>query len=224
MPRSLKRLLAALAIAACADAAPSHAQEDASPLPTWTVGPYFGMARNSPGGDKWGSIADRDHYIVGIRASAPVLRWEKLSVAFAPELVPILLITNNPTYRTTAVFRNGAWRRTQVADGSAPVFGVGFAPLGTEVLLGLGPRVHAFAATAVGVAWFTREVPVANSKAYNYTIELGGGLLWQLRPPHRLRIGYMFHHLSNGWSATENPGLDGDVFYAGWETTLARGN
>jgi hypothetical protein len=68
--------------------------------------------------------------------------------------------------------------------------------------------------------WFTREVPVANSKAYNYTSALGGGLLWEYRARRRIRLGYMFHHLSNGWSATENPGLDGDVFYLGWESLV----
>ncbi|HEY2956031.1 MAG TPA: acyloxyacyl hydrolase [Candidatus Eisenbacteria bacterium] len=196
------------------------AAEDSPPLPVWHVGPYFGMARNSPGGDKWGAIADRDHYFLGVRASAPVLRWGGLSLAFAPEIVPVLVITNNPTYRTVTEIRDGTEHQTQVADGSAPVFGAGFAPLGTEALVRVDPRIQAFAAMAVGVVWFTREVPVANSKSYNYTVELGGGLLWECRPPHRLRIGYMFHHLSNGWSAVENPGLDGDVFYVGWETAL----
>ena len=123
-------------------------------------------------------------------------------------------------YRTVPVIGEGAARTTQFEDGRGPVFGAGFAPLGTEALVRVRPRVQAFAAIAVGVIWFTREVPVANSKAYNYTSELGGGLIWQCRPGRRLRFGYMFHHLSNGWSATQNPGLDGDVFYLGWEKTM----
>jgi hypothetical protein len=145
------------------------------------------------------------------------MRLGGFSLAFSPEIVPLIVITNNPTYHTAAVFQNGAYRQTHVEDGSAPVFGIGFAPLGTEALVRLGPRTTAFAAVAVGVAWFTREVPVPNSKAYNYTCELGGGLLWEYQPGRRLRFGYMFHHLSNAWSGEENPGLDGDVFYLGWE-------
>ena len=86
----------------------------------WRVGPYFGMARNSPGGEKWGSIADRDHYMVGVRATAPVLRWQRLTVEFAPEIVPLMIITDNPTYRWVTQFQNGAFRRVQVVDGFAP--------------------------------------------------------------------------------------------------------
>ena len=214
---ALGRGLAVLALAACVFAPGARGAEDSSPLPVWYVGPYLGTAHNSPGGDKWGSIGDRDHYILGVRGSTEVLRWGSFSLAFAPEIVPVIVITNNPTYHTVTVIRGGVARETQVEDGSAPVLGIGFAPLGTEALLRVGSRVQGFAAIAVGVAWFTREVPVANSKAYNYTAELGGGVLWEYRPGRRLRFGYMFHHLSNAWSAVENPGLDGDVFYLGWE-------
>lgn len=218
----MNRALAALGLVACSfsPAARSHAAEDASPLPVWHAGPYFGAGRNSPGGNKWGAISDRDHYFLGVRGSAQVLRWGSFSLAFAPEIVPLLVVTNNPTYRTVTVFRDGASRQTQVPDGSGPVFGAGFSPLGTEAIVRVRPRVQVFAAMAVGVIWFTRAVPVANSKAYNYASELGGGVLWKCRPRWRLRLGYMFHHLSNGWSAEENPGLDGDVFYLGWERTV----
>ena len=207
-------LLAGCGLPAAARAA------DGDALPVWHVGPYFGTAHNSPGGDKWGAIADRDHYMIGIRGSAPVMRWGAFSLAFAPEAVPVMIITNNPTYRTVTVISGGTSHQTEVADGTAPVFGAGFSPLGTEALLRATPRVQGFGAIAVGVLWFTRDVPVANSKAYNYTIELGGGVLWEYKPQRRLRIGYMFHHLSNAWSAAENPGLDGDVFYLGWETAV----
>ena len=216
------RGLAVLALAACAFAPNACGAEDASPLPDWYAGPYFGTAHNSPGGDKWGSIADRDHYMIGIRGSTEVLRLGGFSLAFSPEIVPLIVITNNPTYHTAIAFRNGAPHTIEVADGTAPVFGIGFAPLGTEALLRVGPRAQAFAAVAVGVSWFTRDVPVANSKSYNYTIELGGGLLWEYRPGHRIRFGYMFHHLSNAWSAEENPGLDGDVFYLGVDRLLGK--
>ena len=215
----MRRVLAVLVFAAwnLALSAGAQAAEDASLLPVWHVGPYLGTAHNSPGGGKWGAIADRDHYFLGVRCSAPVLRWGILSLAYAPEIVPLLVVTDNPMYHTVTEIRGGVPYRTQVEDGSAPVLGTGFAPLGTEAILRVRPRVQVFAAIAVGVMWFTREVPVANSKSYNYTSELGGGVLWEFSSGRRLRLGYMFHHLSNGWSAQENPGLDGDVFYVGWE-------
>jgi len=215
------RTLAAFAIAASVLApALSHAAEDASPLPVWHVGPYVGVALNSPGGSPWGETPDRDHLFIGVRGSAPVLRWNALSLAYASEVVPVLIVTNNPTYETTIVSRGGVTRLTQVENGTGPVYGVGFSPFGLEALVRTGPRTQLFGASAVGVVWFTREVPVANSRAFNYTIDFGGGLLWEYRAQRRLRFGYMFHHLSNNWTAEENPGLDGNVFYAGWEAAV----
>jgi hypothetical protein len=209
-------------LAACflASGAIARAAVDNSPLPLWHVGPYFGTAHNSPGGEKWGAISDRDHYFLGVRGSAPVLRLRGFTLAYSPEVVPLLVITNNPTYRTITVIRGGATRRVQVENGTALVAGAGLSPLACEALLRLTPQVQIYCAAAVGMIWFTREVPVANSKAYNYTSALGGGLLWEYRARRRIRLGYMFHHLSNGWSATENPGLDGDVFYLGWESLV----
>ena len=213
--------LALAGLVACAAlGTTAHAAPDDSPLPVWDIGPYLGTAHNSPGGEKWGAIADRDHYFIGVRGSAPVLRLGGFTLAYAPEIVPIIVVTDNPTYHWVTVIRGGAARRIQVEDGTAPVFGAGIAPLGSEALLRLTPRSQAFVSAAVGVAWFTREVPVANSKAYNYTSALGGGLVWEYSAGRRLRFGYMFHHLSNGWSAQENPGLDGDVFYIGWEAKV----
>lgn len=213
--------LAALTLAPRAGHAADGPAPDRSPLPFWRVGPYAGLGLNSPGGEKWGSVADRDHLILGVRASADVARWGRLALAFSPEVVPALILSNNPIYETVPMQVGGVTRQTQVVVGYGPVYGLGIAPLGTEVTLRTGSTMQAFVAVAVGVIWFTREVPVANSKAYNYTIELGGGLLWEYEPGRRIRFGYMFHHLSNAWSAMENPGLDGDIFYVGMERTVA---
>ncbi len=194
--------------------------DEASPLPVWHVGPYLGVALHSPGGDTWGETPDRNHLFVGVRGSAPVLGWKALALAYAPEVVPILIVSNNPTYQTALVRQGGVSRLTEVADGTAPVYGFGFSPFGLETQVRTGQRIQLFGAVATGMVWFTREVPVANSRAFNYTFELGGGLLWEYGARRRLRFGYMFHHLSNAWTAEENPGLDGDVFYIGWEVAL----
>ena len=215
------RLGAACALAASVlQPAVARAADVASPFPVWHVGPYVGVALNSPGGDTWGETPDRNHLFVGVRGSAPVLGLKALTLAYAPEVVPILVVSNNPTYRTAVVSQGGVSRLTEVADGTAPVYGFGFSPFGLEAQVRTGERVQLFGAVAAGMVWFTRDVPVANSRTFNYTFELGGGLLWEYGARKRLRFGYMFHHLSNAWTAEQNPGLDGDVFYLGWEVAL----
>jgi hypothetical protein len=81
---------------------------------------------------------------------------------------------------------------------------------------------RAYAASAGGVAWFTQDVPIAGAGAFNYTFEVGGGVLWRYRDRDSVRIGYKFHHLSNGYRRLFNPGLDGAVFLVGYEHAIAR--
>ena len=141
-------------------------------------------------------------------------RTPRASVGYAPEVVPLLIITNNPKYRT--VTAPGGFRFT-VEDGRGPVAGFAISPIGLEARLRFGDRWRVYAASAAGAVWFTREVPVADSRVFNYTFEIGGGVLWQGRERTALRLGYKFHHLSNGYTSWQNPGIDGAVFLAGLE-------
>ena len=61
---------------------------------------------------------------------------------------------------------------------------------------------------------------MAYARAFNYTFEVGGGVLWRIRPRDSLRIGYKFHHLSNLFTAPQNPGIDGAVFLLGFERAI----
>lgn len=213
MRLSTATVLLGLLCAAPGAADPSAA---AAALPDWRFGGYLGGARHSPVG-RWGLIPDRDHVIVGLHGSATVFELGRLGLAYAPELVPLLLITPNPKYATAVRVVNGTPQRVVVERGSGPVWGAGLAPLGIEVDMELDRRWSAYGAAAVGAVWFTRDVPVANSRDMNYTFQFGGGLLWEYHPGRWIRCGYQYHHLSNLDSAPENPGLDGNVIYVGWQ-------
>jgi hypothetical protein len=107
-----------------------------------------------------------------------------------------------------------------VEDGKGPVAGFAISPIGLEAQIRLTPRWRAYTAGAAGVVWFTREVPTANARAFNYTFEVGGGVLWRYRSRQSLRVGYKFHHLSNLYTAPANPGIDGAVFLLGFERAI----
>src|SRR5262245_52912850 len=215
-----RRALAALLTAACLRAPAAARAQDDSPLPLWHIGPYLGGAKNSPGGGDWGGVPDRDHLFLGVRGTTPVLRWEALTLAYAAEVTPILIISDNPEYKSGFVTKGGVTYLTEVENGTAPVWGAGFSPLGLEARLGVPPHGQVFGAIAMGLIWCTRDVPVANSRAVNATAEMGFGLLWEYSDRRRMRFGYKFHHLSNSWTAEENPGLNANVFYVGWETAV----
>jgi len=215
-----RHALVALWLAACLLAPAAARAQDDSPLPQWHVGAYLGGARNSPGSGDWGGVPDRDHLFFGVRGTAPVFRWRALTLAYAAELTPMLIISDNPEYRMGIVTRGGVTYLTEVENGTAPVYGAGFSPLGLETRVRVAPRAQVFGAVAMGLIWFTRDVPVANSRSVNITAEMGFGLLWEYRDGRRMRFGYKFHHLSNSWTAEENPGLNANVFYVGWETAV----
>ena len=127
------------------------------------------------------------------------------------------MIFNNPKYRH---FQEADGRQITVEDGKGPVAGFAISPIGLEAQIRLTPRWRAYTAGAAGVVWFTREVPTANARAFNYTFEVGGGVLWRYRSRQSLRVGYKFHHLSNLYTAPANPGIDGAVFLLGFERAI----
>ncbi len=196
-------------------AAPVGAQSDVpaadAAAPRWEITPYVGGAINSPGGWFLGITPDRHHLFVGVHANLNIVRRERWSFAYAPEVVPLLLVTGNPRIVPVSD-ENG----TGLFPGNpGPVAGFAVSPLGIEYQRRLDDRWRYFAALAGGVVWFSRDVPVPLSRSFNYTFEYGGGVLWRRNARTSLRVGYKFHHLSNNYTAAENPGLDGHVFMVG---------
>jgi lipid A 3-O-deacylase len=80
----------------------------------------------------------------------------------------------------------------------------------------MGTRVSALGRLAVGGLWFDRQLPVPDSREFNFTLEMGGSVAFQVRPGSALEVGYKFHHLSNMYTRPENGGVDADLFYIGW--------
>jgi hypothetical protein len=200
--------------------ATARAQADVAPaglLPRIEIGPYVGVARHSPAGHHFGVVPDRNHLFLGVELTMNAVRTTRWAFGLAPEIVPLLIVSNNPTYRSVSTARGG---RFIIEDGRRSVTGFAVSPLALQAQVRITSRLRAYASGAGGVVWFSRAVPVADSRAFNYTFELGGGVRWQVRPRESLRIGYKFHHLSNAYTAPQNPGLDAKVFLIGYERAL----
>jgi len=50
-------------------------------------------------GTHLGVTPDRNHLLIGLHATARVVRSRRLTLNYAPEIAPLLLISNNPKYR-----------------------------------------------------------------------------------------------------------------------------
>jgi hypothetical protein len=137
-------------------------------------------------------------------------------LAYAAEFLPAVIVWPIPMCQTICV----SGQPVRFERGSAPVWGVGLTPLGLEGRLRVHPRWAILGAGGLGFIQFTRAVPVAGSRALNYTVEYGGGVLWRFRAQQWLQLGFKFHHLSNLYTAPLNPGLDANVLYLAWSYRL----
>jgi len=189
--------------------------------PAWQLTPYFGVARHSPAGDFLGSTPDRNHVFAGVHITATVAKRGRWSLAWAPEVVPLLMLSATPKYHVNGVDPDSGFPSYAV-DGSGYVAGVGLSPVGFEGRVAIGKSWRLYAATAAGFVKFTRNAPIPEARAFNYTFEYGGGIELRLRSDWWLRIGYKFHHLSNGFSAEENPGVDANVWLVGLGRAFGR--
>lgn len=92
------------------------------------------------------------------------------------DLIPIAVVTNNPTYREERILDTQNSGHDKVQTGSAPVYGAGLTPFGLKVALPPVKNARLFLAGAVGCLWFTRDMPVPDSRRFNLAFEYGGGI------------------------------------------------
>jgi hypothetical protein len=178
------------------------------------LGAWLGASFHSPVGTHLGGTPGRELFLLGARAAYVLEAYGPAALTFTADLLPAIVVTHNPTYEVRDQATSGGTITYKAVTGRGPVYGGGMSP-GLELSTAVGSRMRAFAGGAAGAVWFTRDVPVPDARRFNFTFELGGGLQFFRGSRRAFMLGYKFHHLSNAGSAPENPGLDGEVFYAG---------
>lgn len=197
---------------------------DTSRTAPWDVGVFVGMARNSPSGHFLGTTAGFNHSFVGLQALTPVLRLGSVRISYGVQLLPFVRITG----RTEQVvscdpgFERCGSRRVVYVPVKA--YAAGLSPFGLQIAAPVGSALSVYGATAAGGLIFDRPFPIPQARRVNFTLEFGGGVLVRVGHERWVRAGYKFHHLSNAYTAPENPGLDANVFYVGydWPVRLPR--
>jgi hypothetical protein len=188
----------------------------------WDVAPFVGYAARSPV-RFWGMTPGRNHLMLGVQFARAFGQAGPLTVAYAPNVVPLFVLTNNPRAaapppappRSGASAAGRAPLRACESTRCGPVYGVGAAPLGLRLETRLGSRVRVYGAAAAGLVYFSRNVPVRDARRLNATAEWGGGAVVGAASGVAAQLGFKYHHLSNAYTAARNPGVDGRVFYAG---------
>lgn len=201
---------------------PLHAQDpmrsgaaDPTRRGAWQIGAYIGSARNSPNDGALGTIPHRDHLMLGIQAGTPVLRLGGMRVSYLAQVMPLVVISDRAAPEFNPYLdANGIPRLAQRS------YAVGVSPFGLEIASPANLRVSVFAATAGGGLVFTHPFPDVTGRRTNFTLEAGGGVRVRIGAAQWAQLGYKYHHISNAGTAFANPGLDGNVLYAGYQWSV----
>lgn len=185
----------------------------------WQVGTYVAGARSSPGNGVLGTIPDRDHFLVGFQAGTRVLRLGGVSVNYIAQVLPFVVIGDRFASQFDSVLD-----ANKLARLPRRAYAVGVSPFGLEITTPSARRVSGYLMTAGGGLVFTRAYPDVTGRRTNFTLEAGGGARIRTTRAQWIQVGYKYHHMSNAGTAFANPGLDANLFFAGyqWATRLPR--
>ena len=128
--------------------------------------------------------------------------WDRVAIGLTPGIMPAAILLQPAGF---------------AAAGHA-VYGFAVTPIGFTVDLARGSAAHPFFETNGGLIASTEPIPVnvPNATSLNFLFDFGGGLVWRLDRRHSVRFGYKFLHVSNAGRTVVNPGIDNNVFYAGF--------
>ena len=180
----------------------------------WQVGTYIAAARNSPGNGLLGTMPRRDHLMLGLQAGTTVLRMGGVTLNYVAQLLPVVMVSDRYARNfDTALDGAGLDRLPRRA------YAVGVAPFGLELSTPAARRVSGYLMSAGGGLIFSRAFPDVTGRRTNFTLEAGGGLRIRTMRGQWTQVGYKYHHMSNAGTAFANPGLDGNLVYAGYQWT-----
>jgi hypothetical protein len=152
-----------------------------------------------------GTTTDRRFFMAGFGYSYRCWVWPGVSISYSGELKP------------TAVLLQPGQYLPQFVPAHA-VYGFAVTPLGFTADFGRRRRVNLFLQTNEGIIASSEPIPinVTGATGLNFLIDVGGGIRIKTRSLRAITLGYKFLHISNGFTSAVNPGVDNNIFYAGF--------
>ena len=174
-----------------------------------------GFSWYSPKGSL-GLITDRRVYMVGLRREWVLDGDGRIALAYAAEWIPLAVVERKRPGETLTCYDTASGRICERDRSARVAVGTGIAPVGLKAYWNGTGAVRAFANGSFGGIAFTSDVPVTESRRFNYMFEDGGGVDFARAGGEAITLGFRFHHISNASTGRVNPGLDANVIYLGW--------
>ena len=178
-------------------------------------GAWIAGARHSAFHTRTGATGYRNFYLTSVRFawSFGDDRSRPVSGSYFIDVIPAAVSTDMPEY-----LWNSRCRPETLCPGATPiphsVYAFGLTPIGWAVSIGSGPARLTVEASGGGL-WFTRRIPDPVATRFNFTASAGPTLELRVTQSQMLRIGYLWHHTSNGGTGKVNPGLNSGILAAG---------
>ncbi len=162
-----------------------------------------------------GTAMDRRFVLAGFSYSYACWNPKGVSLSYTASVMPAAILLQ-PSQYLYAELSSGVYARR--FSPSHAVYGAGVTPIGFTADLLRAQRLHPFLQFDAGVIASTEPIPenVPNATGLNFLFDFGGGAQWRLNQGHAVRLGYKFLHISNANTTATNPGVDNNVFYAGF--------
>jgi len=182
----------------------------------------------------WGGYSPDNPTVIGITTNRPFgelnLQYARVLVArdhwalkWTIEIVPVAVV-NQPRQVNVLVQPGNFLLQVDAANTQRAIYGVGASPIGLQLNFRRHYMLQPYINGSAGILYFTDQVPVSGSSQFNFAVGWGGGVQIWYRENQSVSLGYKFHHISNANSANRNPGVDSNLFYAGysWSWKLRR--
>ena len=170
----------------------------------------------------WGSISfdattwigytpDARYGEVGLRYGRVLATNQSLVFSWTIDAVPVAILS---VRRFTIVPTGaGSFILRQTRDHT---YGAGLSPIGLKLNFRRSRMLQPFASGTGGFLYFSKQVPVAGASQFNFTFDFGGGVDIVRNRRRAISIGYKYQHISNGYTASINPGVDVQMVYVGY--------
>jgi hypothetical protein len=171
-------------------------------------GVWGGISFNSP--TLIGKTPDARFGNIGLRYGRVLAASKTVAFEWTIDVIPVAILSNN---RFNIVPSGSGFILAQTRKS---VYAWGAAPIGLKFNFRRNRRVEPFAQATGGFLYFNEQVPVAGAARFNFTFDFSGGI--QIVNPKRraFTIGYKYQHISNGYRANFNPGVDVQMIFAGF--------
>jgi hypothetical protein len=143
-----------------------------------------------------GTTTDRQFLLAGFAYSYRCWVWPGVSISYSGELMPAAVLF----------------------EPAHAVYGFAVTPLGFTAEFGRRRKIYPFLQTNEGIIASSEPIPinVTGATGLNFLIDVGGGIRIKTSERRAISLGYKFLHISNGFTSAVNPGVDNNVFYAGF--------